>query len=185
MKLSEFILKLKMVYWRTPIEIKEWIYAVISLIPGHTGEFVRRKYFLRCFKKCGQDLTMATCVTIRNPQKLEIADNVYIMQYVFINAGGKVSIGKHTIIGPHVKIWSVNHKFDRIDMPIWDQGWNVAPVDIENDVWIGTGAIILPGVTIGKGSIIGAGAVISKSVPNCSIVVGNPGKIIGSRIKEG
>jgi acetyltransferase-like isoleucine patch superfamily enzyme len=53
---------------------------------------------------------------------------------------------------------------------------------IEDDVWVGARAIILPGVTIGHGSVIGAGAVVAKSVPPYSIVVGNPGRVVRSRL---
>lgn len=62
------------------------------------------------------------------------------------------------------------------------QGWaDEKPVVIEDDVWIGSRVIILPGVTIGKGSVIGASAVVSKSVPPYSVVAGNPAKIVKTR----
>ena len=86
------------------------------------------------------------------------------------------------MMGPEVIMYNRNHKFSDLNIPMLKQGFqDVEPITIGNDVWIGVRAIILPGVEIGEGSIIGAGAVISKSVPPYSIVVGNPGKIVRNR----
>lgn len=95
---------------------------------------------------------------------------------------GKVDIGKHVMMGPECNIWTINHKTDRWDVPMCEQGnEEERPVVIEDDVWIGSRVTILPGVHIGTGSIIGAGSVVSKSVPEYSVVVGNPAKVIRSR----
>ena len=66
-------------------------------------------------------------------------------------------------------------------MPINDQPVVVDPVIIEDDVWIGLNAVILQGVTIGRGTIVGAGAVVNKSIPPWSIAVGVPARVIGRR----
>jgi len=71
--------------------------------------------------------------------------------------------------------------FGRIDTPIREQGSTMKGIAISDDVWIGAGCRILDGVEIGKGSIIGAGTVLTKSVPEYSIVVGIPGKVIKRR----
>ena len=61
----------------------------------------------------------------------------------------------------------------------------VKPIVIEDDVWIGRRVIILPGVTIGRGSVIGAGAVVAKDIPPYSVAVGNPCKVVRNRINNG
>lgn len=95
---------------------------------------------------------------------------------------GKVIIGDYVMMGPNCTIYTQNHSFERTDIPMCMQGVSdEKPVIIEDDVWIGVNVTILPGVTIGKGSIIGAGAVVAKSIPEYSIVVGNPAKIIKNR----
>lgn len=95
---------------------------------------------------------------------------------------GEVHIGNCTIMGPEVVIWTVNHRFDRIDIPVLQQGnMPTEPVWIGDDVWIGTRAIILPGVRIGDHAIIGAGAVVAKDVPAWAIVAGNPARVIRFR----
>lgn len=93
-----------------------------------------------------------------------------------------IKIGSDVMIGPDVLIVDQNHRFDRIDIPMRLQGdQDPAPVAIEDDVWIGARAIILPGVRIRKGAIAGSGAVIAKDVPPYAICAGNPARIIGAR----
>ncbi len=86
------------------------------------------------------------------------------------------------MMAPEVLILGGNHRFDRVDIPMMFQG-NVeyGPVEIGNDVWIGSRVIILPGLKIGEGSIIGAGSVVTKDVMPYSIVAGNPAKLIKMR----
>ena len=97
-----------------------------------------------------------------------------------INNG--VIIGNDVMMGPDVVIYTNNHCTDRIDIPMREQGMKeINPVNIEDDVWIGARVIILPGVTIGKGSVIGAGAVVSKSIPPYSVAVGNPAVVVKER----
>lgn len=95
---------------------------------------------------------------------------------------GPVTIGHHVMMGPDVVVISTNHRFDDPTTPMIDQGHAGArEVVIEDDVWIGTRAIILPGVRVGRGSIIGAGSVVTKDVPSGSVVGGNPARVLRSR----
>lgn len=95
---------------------------------------------------------------------------------------GPVWIGKNVMMAPEVIIHTENHKHDRTDLPMIDQGYSPKrPVVIGDDVWIGARVIILPGVSIGDGAIIGAGSVVSRSVPSFSIAVGNPCKVVRQR----
>ena len=112
---------------------------------------------------------------------------IYIGSYCSLNRGtmiwgaGGVKVGNKVRIGPRVNIASNNHIFKDPIQPIMDQGVECQPVIIEDDVWIGMSATILPGVTIGKGSVIGAGAVVTKNVKTYTIVAGVPAKEIGRR----
>lgn len=95
---------------------------------------------------------------------------------------GECTIGSRVMMGEYCTIITRNHKFDRTDIPMMDQGfYDEEPVSIGNDVWIGDKVIILPGVHIGDGCVIGAGSVITKNIPPYSIAVGNPAKVIKSR----
>ena len=98
---------------------------------------------------------------------------------------GKTLIGDNVMMGPNVCIFTANHLFDRIDIPMNMQGISKErPVVIEDDVWIGANTTILPGVKISKGAIIGAGAVVTKNVPEYAIVGGNPAKVLKYRIEQ-
>jgi len=77
-------------------------------------------------------------------------------------------------------IHTANHEMD-LGAPIPDQGWTSGHVTIGPDCWIGMGVSILPGVTIGASSIIGAGSVVAKDIPEYSIAVGNPAKVLRDR----
>ena len=89
------------------------------------------------------------------------------------------------MMGTDVTIITRNHRFDRTDIPMMEQGFEEErPVYIGNDVWIGDRALILPGVHIGDGSIIAAGAVVTKDVPPYSIVAGVPARKIRDRFEK-
>jgi len=92
-----------------------------------------------------------------------------------------VTLGNHVIMGPEVKIYSRNHKFDRLDPPIQQQGKNYHKTTIGNDVWLGANVIITAGCTIGNHVIIAAGAVVTNDIPDYAIVGGVPAKIIKFR----
>ena len=111
-------------------------------------------------------------------ESLVIEDNVGIASNAFISVRGKVVIGKDTIIGPNVSIFSENHNFNQKDIPIRLQGASRKGVTIGKNCWIGSGVIILDGVAIGDGCVIAAGAVVTKDVPSKSIYGGVPAKFI-------
>ena len=101
------------------------------------------------------------------------------------NVGGSVTIGSYVMMGPECVLLSHNHRFDRLDIPMCQQGFSEEqPIHIGNDVWIGTRAIILPGVTVGDHSVVGAGAVVTKDVPPYAIVAGVPARVKGYRFTE-
>lgn len=112
--------------------------------------------------------------------KCSIGDN----SGVGINASlhGTVRIGNNVMMGPDCIIYTKNHAFSSVGIPMNRQGFQEErPVEIGDDVWIGGRVIILPGVKIGTGCIIGAGAVVTKDVPNFAVVGGNPAKILKFR----
>ena len=112
---------------------------------------------------------------------LIIGNNVGIAQNCFIQVRGKIQIGNNVIFGPNVSIFSENHNFSELDIPINLQGESRKGIKINDGVWIGTRAIILDGVSLGENSIIAAGSVINKDVPSFSIVGGVPAKVLKFR----
>ncbi len=98
---------------------------------------------------------------------------------------GEITIGNNVMMGPEVMVYTSNHNYGRRDIPMIEQGNSeMKPVAIGDDVWIGARAIILPGVKIGSGTIIAAGSVVTKDVPEYSIVGGNPAKLLKKRFED-
>lgn len=110
--------------------------------------------------------------------KIEIGDGTAIHFYFHCGAMESVKIGKNVLIAGRVYITDHDHIFSDPSVPPLYSKWEIAPVVIEDEVWIGEGAAILKGVTIGKRSVIGANAVVTKDVPPYTVVGGVPARII-------
>ena len=91
---------------------------------------------------------------------------------------GPVTIGSHVNLAQGITITALNHNFSDAEKRIDEQGVNTTPVVIEDDIWIGANAVILPGVTIGQHSVVAAGAIVTTDVPPHSLVAGVPAKVI-------
>ena len=116
--------------------------------------------------------------------KLVIGENTYIGENNNIRvADATIRIGDNCMISQMVSLISTNHLVTPKDQLLMQGGLDHGKqgITIGNDVWIGCNSVVLPGVTIGNGAVIGAGSVVNKNVPEYSIAVGNPAKIIGSR----
>jgi len=115
---------------------------------------------------------------------LVLGDNIEINDYVHIAAGERIVIGDNVLIASKVYISDLNHgnyKGINQDTPLSrpnERKLSTNPVVIKNNVWIGEGVCVLSGVTIGEGCIIGALSVVSKSIPDYSIAVGSPARVI-------
>ena len=101
-----------------------------------------------------------------------------IGEYSVLRGQGGVEIGDRVYLSPHVQIVAVNHKFEDRDKSFVDQGITAEGIRIEDDVWIGAGAVITDGVKIGRGSVIAAGAVVTRDVPAHVVVGGVPARVI-------
>ena len=91
---------------------------------------------------------------------------------------GPVTIGNHVNLAQGITVTALNHNFTDSEKRIDEQGVSTTPVVIEDDVWIGANAVVLPGVRVGTHSVVAAGAVVTKDVPPHSIVAGIPAKVI-------
>lgn len=107
---------------------------------------------------------------------IEIGDGTYINVNCSFVDDGKIKIGKKVMFGPSVTIATVGHPVH----PGMREYMYADPVTIEDNCWIGAGAVICPGVTIGKNSVIGAGSVVNRDIPADSVAVGNPCRVIRS-----
>lgn len=91
---------------------------------------------------------------------------------------GPLEIGKNVITAQHVVMSGLNHGYDDPEIPIKEQPCTTAKIIVKDDTWIGANAVITAGVTIGRHVVVAAGSVVTKSVPDYSIVGGNPARIL-------
>lgn len=163
-----------------------------------TGEFSPSQ-----FARLGSGVVFEPGVLVFHPETIEIGDDVYvghqailkgyyknrmsigagtwIGQQCFLHSAGGLTIGRNVGIGPGVRIVTSKHRLDQLERPILHSPIEFAAVVIEDDGDIGVGALLLPGVRIGRGAQVGAGAVVTSDVPAGAIVAGVPARPIGSR----
>ena len=100
----------------------------------------------------------------------------------FIAAGpGGIEIGDHVIFGPNVSVIAVNYRYERLGIPLEEQGLTSVGIRIGRNVWIGANSVILDGTVIGENSIVVAGSVVNRHFPPNSIIQGSPAKLVLSR----
>ena len=128
------------------------------------------------FGKAGKGLFIKPPFRFDYGYQIFAGDNLFVnFDCVFLDAG-KIVIGNNVKIGPKVMIFAVDHPKDPTERA---SNINIPKdVHIGDNVWIGGGAIIMPGVKIGDNAIVGAGSIVNKDVPNNAIVAGNPARII-------
>jgi len=112
---------------------------------------------------------------------IQIGNNTFIGHSTQINVGSSFKIGNDCMIAPMCVFSDANHGFAELNIPMKEQVCRYDPITVGDDVWIGSGTVILGGVTIGKGVVIAAGAVVNKSIPDYEIWGGIPAKKIKSR----
>lgn len=119
-------------------------------------------------------------IQVLTPFNTDFGRNIKLGKDIFINKScmfvdlGGIELEDNVLIGPEVKVLSVNHPVD----PIKRRGVILKSVKIKRNAWVGAGAVICPGVTIGENSVIGAGSVVTKDVPDNSVYAGVPAKFI-------
>lgn len=158
--------------------IKNSIYKAIKRISSwYKGRVVSEQ--LSSFAKCGKNVTLLYGGVFNDARNIYIGDHVMLLDHLqFLTTKAKIVIGNGVIVAAYSSIVTGNHRTDLIGKYMIDvdeftekKPTDDADVVIEDDVWIGTRAIILKGVHIGTGSVIAAGAVVTKNVPPYSIYI--------------
>lgn len=109
---------------------------------------------------------------------IRLGKRTFLGEGSIMRGQGGIVVGDNVLFGPRTQVLAVDHVFNDPDTPIMNQGITARGISIEDNCWIGAGATILDGVTIGRGSCIGAGAVVTVSVPAHSLAVGVPARVI-------
>lgn len=174
-------------------ECKNIVSSIIIFWPcTQFGNSLRIWFYKRKLKSLGKNANIESGVLFGQPEKIVIGEECIFGRNVNVNAGecNGIFIGNNIALAEGTYIRSGNHRFDNLDIPILRQGHrskvisyanSTYSVVIEDNVWVGAHSIILSGAWIGSGSVIGAGARVSGVIPQNSIVVGNPGVIVGNR----
>lgn len=139
---------------------------------AHYGSSNRDKLFKKLFKQIGQNNIIKEGFKCNLGSNISIGNNCFFNFNVTILDSFEVKIGNNVWIAPNVVISPVTHSLDANKRRLQEGG----KIVIEDDVWIGAGAIIFPNIHLGKGSVVGAGAVVTKDVAPHTIVVGIPAK---------
>lgn len=161
-------------------------YLVIQYLPHSrligVGTKIRTWYVCRVLKigTYNSKTAIEPHVYLSDGKHISIGKHCRINEHVFIQGA---HIGNHVLIAPHVAILTKSHMHDSVDIPIVLQGdTEPLPPIIEDGVWLGRNAVVMPGVRIGQHAIVGAGAIVTKDVEPYSIVGGVPAKLIKKRI---
>ena len=143
-----------------------------------------------CAIICTGDVVIGSGAEIRDRAILDaqcgpirIGDRVNVNPFCLLYGASGLEIGNDVLIASHTVIMPSRHRFDRLDIPMRQQGVTGRGIRIGNDVWLGTHVVVLDGVTIGDGAIVGAGAVVSRDVAPREIVVGVPARRIRTRME--
>ncbi|BDZ42126.1 maltose O-acetyltransferase [Paraoerskovia sediminicola] len=147
-----------------------------------TGQAGAREILADVIGELGED------VDLRPPLYVDYGENIRIGARTFANYNltaldvAPITIGEDCQIGPNVQLLTPTHPVD--PQPRRDKLEAAQPITIGDNVWLGGGVIVCPGVTIGENSVIGAGAVVTKDIPANVVAVGNPARVIRENIQE-
>jgi acetyltransferase-like isoleucine patch superfamily enzyme len=142
--------------------------------------FERKK---RKIKFIGENVRISKDAFFESPETMRFESDTYLGPHAKLFGKGELSIGSGTVIGPCFTSYTTRHNYESNLLP-YDFNERYENITIGKNVWIGGNVTIAKGVTIEEGAVIGAGSVITKDVPECAVVVGNPAQIIKYRDKQ-
>lgn len=136
----------------------------------------RMALMYRVFGKAGKNMRIEPDIHISFGYNMEAGDNLFINHNCVFLDPGKITFGDNVYIGPQCGFYTAHHNIH----PYWrNRGYEYAyPIHVGDNVWIGGGTIVTPGVTIGSNVVIGAGSVVVKDIPDNVVAVGNPCRVL-------
>ena len=163
------------------MEVEGWLQAVCMPWPGIIGFCLRNVLFSLLLQSKRGVLWVQPNVRFVHCERVSVGRNCAINSGTYINGLGNITIGDHVLIGSNVTISSGRHPIDGTTPPVFARPCEPYPITIEDDVWIGAGAVIMPGILLKRGTVVGANAVVTRSTDEYSIVAGAPARLIGNR----
>lgn len=162
------------------VKCKDLCFQFNQLLPSNEEE--QTKLIKQIVAKTGKAFVITAPFWCDYGYNIEIGENFYTNHNCVILDGAKVTFGDNVFIAPNCCFSTAGHPIDFLQR---NEGLEFAyPIKVGNNVWIGAGVIVLPGVTIGDNSIIGAGSVVNKDIPANVIAVGNPCRVLREITKE-
>lgn len=162
-------------------QFESFLFWLVGGLPGIPGFALRYAACRLLFRELGGFCWIQPRVTIVRSNRLTVGKHFGCNTGTFIGASGGIAIGDYVLIGSNVTISSAAHPIDGRLPPVFARPVVPEPVRIEDDVWIGAGASILPGVTLRKGTVIGANSVVNRDTEEYGVYVGAPARKIRSR----
>lgn len=164
------------------LELEGWVYWLVGYFPGAVGILLRNIAYIFFLKKKNGIVWVQPRVTIIQSNNFTVGRNCAINTGSYINAKGGISFGDNVLVGANVTISSGRHPIEGKNPPVFERPTEPLPIIVEDDVWIGANAVIMPGVTLKKGTVVGAGAIVTKNTEEYSVVAGVPARIIKYRM---
>ncbi len=149
--------------------------GIMKLLPETSCFGLKRALWRWAEAKIGKNVRICSSAFIIGGGELEIGDDTWIGHQVFIETSSRVEIGSHVDIAPRVYIGTGTHEIDATGVHSAGEGMS-KPIKIEDGVWRGANALVLPGVTIGMKSVIGGGAVVTRNIDALKVAIGIPAK---------
>ncbi len=189
-----------------PRRLRSALDALLSLWPSAIGgQYLRRFVWKDRFGSCSKGVALGDRLVITGFPAIRIGEGTSIMSGSYLYAhdsdgltigsrcsfnhnvllgavGGEIVIGNDVLIGPNVVLRAADHVFTHTDIPIRDQGHRRGQIIIGDDVWLAANVVVTSGVSIGHGCVVGAGSVVTRDLPPMTICVGNPARVIRSRL---
>jgi galactoside O-acetyltransferase len=184
---------------------KKFFYGVLLYLPSERLEILRAFFYRFIGIKVGRNvrISVGSIIDVWNRKTpFSIGDNIFIGRNCYITGGvfvgngttintnvnivasppSIINIGENCLLAHNVVIRSDDHIFDDVNSNIRSQGRRGGDIIVGQDCWLGANVVLLKGVCLGAHSVVGAGAVVTKSFPPYSVIVGNPAKLMKSRV---
>jgi acetyltransferase-like isoleucine patch superfamily enzyme len=162
-------------------QVEAIAFWLVGGLPGAIGFAARTLAYKILFRHLGGFAYVQHGVTIVYANRLRVGRNFGCNTGTYINAIGGITMGDHVLLGSNVTISSGKHPIDGPLPPVFARPVEPMPIVIEDDVWIAAGAVILPGVTLRRGTVVGANAVVTRDTDAYGVYAGAPARKLRSR----
>jgi maltose O-acetyltransferase len=166
------------------LQIEALVVAAVGWIPGIPGFFIRFLCYRALFAELRGMAWIQPGVTFVETHNLHVGRHFGCNTGSYINALGGIRIGDYVLIGSNVTFSAGEHATDGATPPVFARPAVPKQISIEDDVWIGAGAVIMPGITIRRGTVVGANAVVTHDTEPYSVMAGVPARKLRSRLPQ-